>query len=152
MIRPQHLYERWPSGQQRNKQIPSLPNCPCSQVAARAIFYFDCFSDYSLPILGEYSEKQSKNGNVFFYFLRIINEKPEKLTKSSYYSEKWSCARGPPKKSEPVANHIQISGGDKMDNTKLHEICVKKFSYVAWALPRYHVSLIPESDGKGVSA
>ena len=39
-----------------------------------------------------------------------------------------------------------------MNKTNLHEICVKKFSYVAWALPRYHVSLTPESDGKGVNA
>ena len=39
-----------------------------------------------------------------------------------------------------------------MSKTKLRKICVKKFSYVAWALPRYHVSLTSESDGKGVSA
>lgn len=39
-----------------------------------------------------------------------------------------------------------------MNKIKLHKICVKKFFNVAWAVPRYHVSLISESDGKGVSA
>ena len=39
-----------------------------------------------------------------------------------------------------------------MNKTKLCKICVKKFYNVAWGLPRYHVSLTPESDGKGVSA
>lgn len=62
------------------------------------------------------------------------------------------AARAPPRKSESVFSHIQIFGGDKMDKTKLHEIYVKNFSYVARALPRCDVSLTPESDGKGVSA
>lgn len=39
-----------------------------------------------------------------------------------------------------------------MKKINLHKIYVRKFSYVAQALPRYHVSLTPESDGKGVSA
>lgn len=81
------------------------------------------------------------------------------LSKSGYWADlscsmphRWFNAHAPPRKSESVSSHIQIFGGNKMDKTKLHEICVKKFFYVARGLPRYHVSLTSESDGKGVSA
>jgi len=39
-----------------------------------------------------------------------------------------------------------------MGKTKLRRIYAKKIFYVAQVLPRYHISLTSESDGKGVSA
>ena len=86
-------------------------------------------------------------------FCQIVSNRPE-CRHNLIYASPCLCyaTRAPPRKSESVSSHIQIFGGGKMNKTNLHEICVKKFSYVAWALPRYHVSLTPESDGKGVSA
>lgn len=39
-----------------------------------------------------------------------------------------------------------------MNKIKLHKVYIRKFSYVAWALPRYHVSLLLERSWKGVNA
>lgn len=119
------------------------------------LFFFDSFCLHLTQSDIGYWQKLS---NVFAAFLPLSElcvtkrEKAEKFTKNLYFAEtRYSC-RAPPRKSESMSSHIQIFGGDKMDNTKLHEIYIKKFSYVAWALPRYHVSLTPESDGKGVNA
>ena len=71
------------------------------------------------------STKDARKLNILpgVLFCRIVSNWPE-------YPHDLICAtprlcyatRAPPRKSESVSSHIQIFGGDKMDNTKLHEI------------------------------
>lgn len=78
------------------------------------LFFFDSFSQYSTRSDIEYWEKLSKFFATFFALPEpcvIKEKKAEKFTKSSHFGNAWYLCRGPPRKSEPVFNHIQVFGG-----------------------------------------
>lgn len=121
------------------------------------LFFFDTFDSffkYSTQIDFEYLEKLLNAFTAFSLFSKTCvfkKKKAEKFRKSSQFDKAWYLCRGPPRKSEPVFNHIQVFGGNEMNKIKLHKICAKNIFIVALALPRYRVSSSSVSGRKGVN-
>lgn len=116
------------------------------------LLFFDNFRQDSL-FAGAGFYNKALNGRSWARGRLKLSVGPHKYHKKSLLLVyKWHNIRAPPQKSEHVLNHIQIFGGKKMNKIKFRKIFVKNFFNVARALPRYHVSLTPESNGKGVSA
>lgn len=116
------------------------------------LLFFDNFRQDSLSGGAEFHDK-ALNGHSWANGRLKLLVGPHKHHKKCFLLiHKWHNIRAPPQKFEHVLNRIQIFGGNKMNKIKFRKIFVKKFSYVARALPHYHVSLTPESNGKGVSA
>lgn len=81
------------------------------------LFFFDTFDSflkYSTQIDFEYLEKLLNAFTAFSSFSKtcvIKKKKAEIFKKSSHFGKAWYLCRGPPRKSEPMFNYIQIFGG-----------------------------------------
>jgi len=105
----------------RNGQAPPL-KCffkiaQVTRMLLASLFFldtFDSFFKYSTQIDFEYLEKLLNAFTAFSLFSKtcvIKQKKEEEFKKSSHFGKAWYLCRGPPRKSEPMFNHIQIFGG-----------------------------------------